>query len=92
MFSADGALKTTTIPINADNNAKDGKASYRRNPEVGIKRREHRRGGRGGKGRERNRRSTQRRAKNITNNKACFLPKRGELKNEIKERQQTNKK
>lgn len=47
MFSADGALKTTTIPINADNNAKDGKASYRRNPEVGIKRREHKRGGGG---------------------------------------------
>lgn len=25
MFSTDGALKTTTIPINTSNNAKDGK-------------------------------------------------------------------
>lgn len=48
MFSADGALKTTTIPINADNNAKDGKASYRRNPEVGIKRRGKTKGEGGG--------------------------------------------
>lgn len=64
MFSTDGALKTTTIPINAGNNAKDGKPHIGEIQRLELKE-EGKQKGREVRGNEWNRGSGQGKEKNI---------------------------